>query len=295
MTTTIDLRWQTSTSLSCFHAAEAVLHQRSFVWPALAEALAEPVARLQEALVEERVPPAAFWAHLLPLSASNAGAQELAQVALTKSVGQAEASTRVRRIQGLLHDIRRLFPLALPEVNNAAAWTIKPLQQRWNERGSGLLGRMALWTEPEILVEDATVVGVFPVLDGGGGAYPYYNLVHIEALADDPTPELPETMRLAWLLSTLNLNLPRYSDHIRGTRFLTVACLAMLPVALAAATDVRMVDGVEPLLELAVRTWMPPSPHRETWNARLGEWWEKYRAMRPPWSTALKGLDRLLE
>jgi len=52
-------------------------------------------------------------------------------------------------------------------------------------------------------------------LGGAGAAQLRTNSVRLEAVLTHPDPQLPETLRLGWLLSQLNQDLPIYSDTIR--------------------------------------------------------------------------------
>ena len=115
-----------------------------------------------------------------------------------------------------------------------------PLREQWEGRGPGLLAGICRLTEPGILVERADVLVVYPVAGGGGTAHREHNAVSIEAVLANPLPQLPEVARLAWLIAQLNLDLPRYTETLRGSR--RVAALATIPPTLAAAADVELVQ-----------------------------------------------------
>ena len=294
MSVEIRLNWSASVPVSCLYAAECVVRSLPLADSAVGEALAKPAARLQEALLEEYVPLETFWSHVVPLAANFPGQLELATIALTKTVGRPKAEVLAGRFRGLLVDVRNAYTRAVPESGEALAARIEPLRQAWNDRGTGLLPRMVNWTEPEIIVEEATVCLVHPILAGGGTGYLPYNLAVIEAVAADPAPELPEVLRLAWMLSTLNLDLPRYSEHIQHQRVALVAALAMIPVAVTAAADIRVIAAAADAIGRAVQAWTKPPDKTEEWTRALEQWWGTYSTMRPPWATALKGLDVLL-
>jgi len=291
MNAVTQLRWQTSTLAGCFHAADALRRGRPLAEAAVAEALVEPLASLQTALQEERVPATAFWAHLLPLSADTGGLHELAQRALVKSVGLTETGPRLVRIRERLVAIKNACLAAQPGLGDTTAVTTQPLQQQWAQYGAGLLAQMVCRTEPDILVEEATVVGVYPLQGGGGAAHLAYNLACIEVVGPAERAALPEVVRLAWLVSMLNLDLPRYSERIRGGRLALVAALAMLPVAVTAAADVRLTPSAQSLADV-LPDWVPEAQHRA---GQVADWWDAYQRLRPDWGNALKGLDLLLE
>jgi hypothetical protein len=292
MNASIELHWQTSPLASCFHAADALRRGRPLADAAVSEALAEPLALLQAALREEGVAATTFWAHLLPLSADTGSMQELAERSLVKAIGIKEtAPPRLIRIRERLVAIKNACGAAQPCLDEPAAVTTEPLQQQWAQYGAGLLTQIVNRTEPGLLVDEATVVGLYPVQGGGGAAHLAYNLACIEMVSPADDAVLPEVVRLAWLVSMLNLDLPRYSERIRAGRLAMVAALAMLPVAVSAAADVRLTSS-EQSLEAVLADWLPEAQHRA---GALADWWDAYQRMRPDWGNALKGLDLLLE
>lgn len=263
--------------------------------PQVGAALSGPAERLQAALSEERVPAERFWSHLIPLATNIGGIRELAEVTLTKAVGRQEGALRTRRFRDLLAELKDAFGAVSPQLSEEWKTSVEPLQQRWNYHGPSLLGRIVQWTEPDLLVDAATAVLIYPALGGGGAAHLPYNMLHIEGQATDPVAQLPEVVRLAWLVSQLNLDLPRYSEGIAPSRLATVAGLAMIPVTLTAAAEVQLARCDAGVTALAVQTWLAPSKEADAWTGTLSQWWETYCALRPAWGTALQALDRLLD
>jgi len=267
---------------------------RTLVDAGLAASLAAPVERLQSALNHEHIAGDAFWSHVLPLSASVTNPKEVAQVALIKTIGRVEMPARLERFHRALADVRNAGLSALPLDEGTSAKHQEPIKLAWADQGDGLLHAVAAQTEAEILVEEATVVMVYPAEGGGGAAYLPYNLVHIEAVADDPVPQLPEIMRLAWLLSVLNLDLPAYSDQVTPKSLPLVAALAMLPATMAAARTIALAPYDEAIICQAMQSWLATPDKAVAWSGFLLQWWETYQSMRPPLGTALAGLEKLL-
>jgi hypothetical protein len=291
----VALRWLASVPVSCLHASEAFLRKRPLADPLLSAALAAPAERLQAALLEEGVPADVFWSHVVPLAAGIVGVRELAQVTLIKTIGRSEAAPRVPCFRDRLAELLNAFDGILPQLSEDWTTGIEPLRQRWDCLGGGLLARIVERTEPALLVDAATIVLVYPALRGGGAAYLPYNLLHIEVQPTEPVAELPEVVRLAWMVSLLNMDLPRYSEGLRPRRLGTVAALAMIPVTLAAAADLELAGCDAESIERALHIWLPPAAEIEARTSMLSQWWETYSAVRPAWVTALQALDRLLE
>ena len=288
------LNWQASAMVSCLHAAEAWLRTPARIDPALARALATPVGALQAMLQEEGVVPDSFWSQVVPLAAGILSLHELTIVTLTKVMGRAQALPRAARICGLLGDVKNAFLGAVSHPDTETVSARAALPQRWSYRGQKLLSRVVAWTDPGILVDEATIIMVFPVLGGGGSAHLPYNSVHIETVPVDPHVGLPEVLRLAWLLSALNLDLPRYCENLRPNRLTQIAGLAMVPVILTAATELGLECPISKRLGQAIEEWVGSPEKAEAWADILRVWWESYRTVRPAWATALQALDRLL-
>ncbi len=145
-------------------------------------------------------------------------------------------------------------------------------------------------TEQDLVVSEADVILVQPALGGAGAAHWLYNSVRIEAVLANPIAELPEVVRLGWLLAQLHLDLPKFQGNLRLDRLLEIGPLAMIPPMLAAAQEVELARMDEPTLALALTAWnaAPIEP------GKLLEWWDTYQSTNPPWTVALGALERML-
>jgi hypothetical protein len=286
------LKWQVGAAASCLHAAEAVFRGRHLADERLATALAGPVEKLRAALTDERIPEAKFWAHVLPQAVGVASIRSLAELTLIKLIGRAETPLRLRRFETVLTEVKEAYAVVVVDADKAQAARIMPLKQAWDFQGAGLLNGIRNATEEDILVSEAGVVVVYPAREGGGTAYLRYNQVLIEGVTGEPVPGLPEVVRLCWLLSTLNLDLPRYSEGLKNVDL--AAGLAMIPPALTAAENVGLARADEAAVAAAVAAWLDARQEEASWASLLNQWWGVYRTMRPEWSTALASLDQML-
>lgn len=263
--------------------------------PSLAEAIAEPARALRDEIRSFRLPEAPFWDHLAAMSAEIENDRELVERALRKTIAAgAIMPTMIHGLAARVADVEAAVQRVLPELVEEMADQADFLRDQWKARGTGLLGRIVELTDPGVLVPNATVMLVYPVLGGGGGAHLATNRVHVETVPSDSVEQLPEVVRLAWLLAQLNVDLPVFSDRIHRDRHPLIASLALLPPALAAA----MPDEWEPCsrenIELALATWHVDGPAGVDLPEIVATWWETYSASRPPWSVALTALDQMV-
>ena len=159
--------------------------------------------------------------------------------------------------------------------------------------GPGLLQSIARWTDPRMIAQQAQVILVHPSLGGGGSAHLPYNNVLIEAVLTNPVAELPEVLRLGWLLSQLNLDLPVFSETIHGKRLPHVAELAMIPVTLQGGGRTGAAATQPDTIDLALNSWHVVTPPDTDPVDILWRWWGTYVETRPRWDIAFTALDRM--
>ena len=288
------IRFSASASASCFHAAAAMARGMPLVDARLAEALAASVASLTAELAASGIDPEAFFSQAVPLAADFENNRELAERVLNKLRGRENHELPAARLAGWFSQLESAFLGAVPGVVDELELRSGPLCEQWEARGPGLLAAIGRLTEPALLAESAEVVLVYPALGGAAAAHLPYNKVIIEALLTNPHGELPEVVRLGWLLSTLNLDLPKYSEAIPPKRLTRLAPLAMLPGTLEAAAEVELTPGGAALLAGAIAAWRLADSNADLLVETLQEWWQTYQDRRPPWSVALAALDRML-
>jgi hypothetical protein len=123
-------------------------------------------------------------------------------------------------------------------------------------------------------------------------------MVRIEAMLTNPMVEIPEVVRLGWLASQVQLELPRFSELLGATQLYKVAPFAMLPPVLAAAQVVELSACTEENVALAIGNWHIPVPQgwdlQERLVPTLLDWWETYLTTRPEWHIAMQALGKML-
>lgn len=289
----MELRWLVSFSASCIHAAEAVAHGRLIADPRIAEAIAEPAQLLRQTIASAGLPRTPFWRHLAGLSVVTDNAQQLAERAILKTVGATRAASVTSDIAAVIRGLESAVRRAIPTLLDDLSLRTRPMREQWEAHGPGILHALGRWTAPELIVPQAEVVLVHPSLGGGGSAHLPYNNVLIEAVLTNPVPELPEFLRLGWLLSQLNLDLPMYSDSVHGKRLPHVAELAMLPPTLKAGEELGLLQLDPTTIDLALRSWYVVTPSDFDPVDVLWRWWTTYIDTQPRWDVAFTALDRM--
>ena len=197
----------------------------------------------------------------------------------------------------------RLWPpcAVLPDLLEELEVRSGPIRNQWEARGPGLLTAVGRWVGPELLVDRADVVLVYPVLGGGGSAFARYNTVTIEAVLADPLPRLPEVVRMAWLVSQLGSDRPNFQEglipSIKEKRMVSIDRLealssaALLPAVLEAAAGVELATCDLPTLELALQSWDNRVIEKaQVCAGLLFDWWTTYRRSGSKWHVAVSAL-----
>lgn len=296
---TTELRWLTGVPAAACHAAAVMLLARPVAGAELVDPLLEPVDVLRRLIQWRGLDAAEFFAHLVPLSSGITAPRELAQAVLLKTAGREAAQFDAPPLAAALRELVAALLAARPALLDELELRWGPLRQQWEARGPGLLAAAGQMTDRQLVVERADVIVVAPLLGGGGQAHLDYNAVTIEAVLANPHPELPETVRLGWLLAQLNLDLPRFGETIRPQRRAVVAGLAMIPPILSAAEQVELAGLSAATLAAAIEAWHLPLPlvgqtSAAAAAALLDDWWHTYQQSRPDWAVSVKALDAML-
>jgi hypothetical protein len=202
---------------------------------------------------------------------------------------------QVSRVAGAIADVEAALRRARPEIVEELAVRGGPLRQQWEARGPGMLHQLQRLTDEAVVPEFAEVVLVAPYAGGHGVAYPAQNRVALEAVLVNPLPELPETVRTAWLISQLNSDLPRFADSLAPGRGARAFQLAMLAPALDAGVSVELVASCdEAAVNAALDAWRLRDGLPADAAARLWQWWSTWLDGASNWPVAVAALDQLL-
>jgi hypothetical protein len=279
---------------SCLHAAQAVADGQVLADGRLAAALELPARQLAGEITAAGLPAGPFWRHLLPLSARIGNRRELAETALVKVQGRhTKLASAASAIAAAIAGVENAFRSSVPNLTEELTLRERPIRDQWEARGPGLLKQIGVLTDECLLPERCEVILIEPVLGGYGAPFLSYNQIHLEAVLANSVAELPEVVRLAWLIAQLQLDLPVYSEHVHPDRLPHIARFAMLPVTLAAAEYVELARLSPETVARAIEAWRLTVPPDVDGPATVLHWWQTYLETRPPWPVAMAALDQM--
>ncbi len=289
------LEWSASLSASCLHAAACFQEGLPVADDELVPALSGPIEQLLGEFSACGLPASEVLPQMVGLASEFDSNRQLVELAFTRLWGKGSFNdVSGARLAGGIAGLEAALLRARPGLTAELDVRSRPLREQWEGRGPGLLRQMTLLTEDPLLVESASVVLVAPIVGGHGRAHLLGNRVTLEAMLVNPHPHLPETLRLGWLLSQLNLDLPMFSERIPRERRPLVISLATLPLVLAAAETVELARLDAETLQSALECWHLPSQLPADVDQRLLAWWNTYHGSATSWAAALAALDAML-
>jgi hypothetical protein len=287
-----ELRWKTSVSASCLHAA----YCRGAGFSAADAHLEELTNPAADALIGELI--AAAWPVTAVLNELTSLASEIDnnRDLMTRAIARLrlpvkEVASPVR-VAGAIADFEAAMQRAHPQLAEELAARVRPIREQWEARGPGMLMEIARLTDAGVVPTAAEIVLVAPYIGGHGVAHPAHNRVILEAVLANPLPELPETVRLAWLLAQLNAELPLITDAIPPARSLAAMQVALIAPALAAAEAVELSPCNESSIASAVQAWLP-SVNAANAAPQIWSWWNAWLDHPTRWPVAVAALEQM--
>lgn len=289
-----ELRWKTSLSATALHAA--LCRVRGI--PAADAAFGNVMGPAADALAAEV--DAAQWPRIALLEQLTGLASELDnnRELVTRAAAKLHLPPRdpalLVRIAGGIADLEATLLREQPDLAEELAVRCGPLREQWEARGPGMLLEIARLTEADVIPQAAEIVLVAPYAGGCGLVHARQNRVTMEGVLFHPVPALPEPVRVAWLISQLNSDLPRYGDWLPAGRASFVFATAMAAPTLAAAQEVELATCDETTLATAFDAWgiaadLPSDAPERVWN-----WWNAWSDQQATWPVAVAALERML-
>jgi hypothetical protein len=290
------LHWKKSNSTSALHAAECLWKFHSQVIDENLSDKLGPAAERLGTCLQDLAPldSQTLWSSLVALGSKIESNSALSNQLLSDHVEGFVEQALAQRLIGSITEVEAAFKLLFPKYLEQIAYRMRPLEEQWIGYGNGFLAHLRRLTRCDAWIPEADVIGVQPILGGAGRAHCEHQCVHIEAVLTNPMAELPEVVRLGWLLSQL------YSLEFRNQSGLTnetlhrITPIAMLVPCLAAGETLELTKCNESIAELSIENWHIPIPKHLDPSAELVpmlmDWWETCLKTKADWTVALKAL-----
>lgn len=172
---------------------------------------------------------------------------------------------------------------------------IGPLKMQWQARGPGMIAELARFilgrdVSPPT-VDDIQILPVYPWAGGHVQPLPQSAAILVEAVLTDASPELPESVRLAWGHAQLFSHTIFAAHRTRGDA--SIHALATIMPVLAAAETVQLARCDAATTERAITMWLGNPPPADAVNT-LVEWWNEWsrqlEAAAADWPLAVSAL-----
>jgi hypothetical protein len=170
---------------------------------------------------------------------------------------------------------------AVPQWSVQMPYRQRPLLEQWEARGPGLMRLFSQWLGPSTL-SSVDVVLVYPVLGGGGDIHPLSRSVRLEAVLTNNVPQLPEVVRLSWLLARLEAS-QTIEDQPAGQIGLALA-------ALQAAEQVELATCDQRTWLKTIESWHIQAQLSGEQTLQVWKWWQQWCS---PRGCGMAALDEL--
>ncbi|MCG8651604.1 MAG: hypothetical protein MI861_17310, partial [Pirellulales bacterium] len=201
-----------------------------------------------------------------------------------------------KAISSLLSDCRIAFQHRFPKLAEQLQLRARPLQERWETFGPGLLGdvQKQIWRDaPPSNWWPSRAKGLLiqPIRGGDGGVLPETNKFWIEAVLTDVDPMVTEVLRVAWLVTRLAVA-SHFNEIDGGPNLVSAWTLASVALVLQAGLELELVRTTDLPIVNAVRHWRLSD---EAVGEKLHAWWQQTRQAQTPLPMALQELERSLQ
>lgn len=286
----MEIRWKASFSASCVHGVLCRELGYAAVDAELGKLIDEPAQVLVGAIRDCNLEVAATLRAMESLASEIDNNRQLVEIALKRLCGGATEHV-ISQLAAAVGVLESKLSAARPELVEELALRGRPLMEQWQARGPGLLHQLKKLTDDNFIAAAADVVLVTPWVGGHGRSDVRTNRVILESVLADPHQELPESLRLGWLLAQLHADVPAYGEAITAGNLERVAALATLPATLAAAQEVEWATCEPATIARALECWYPEAlPAADA----LVRWWRAYENGGSSWAVAWRALEPLL-
>ena len=291
------LHWRSDPELSAARAAYVVATGMPCTDKKTEQTLLATVNEINHRLITVSIDNGRFWTSYIDRCVAGDDRETAVAISLIRSgCNEMQVEQVAKGVSSRLNDARQLFFQRFPKLDEQLPLRVRPLRQRWETLGPGLIRgieRQVWQNSPpsDWWPASVTISAVQPLTGGGGGFDPDADSIWIEAMLTDSDPTIPEVLRVVWLVTSLAIE-----THIRsrtGQRMISKAwSLVSVPLVLSAAAHLEMFPAADLPIGRAVHMWHGAST--ETIKV-LESWWQQFAGTDTPLPIALRQLEDSLK
>ena len=292
----VSIRWTTDAQLSSIQAARVVATGSVCADRKTEQALATPITEINNRLLSASLDIGQFWQSLMNESVFDFGEQRACEIALMHSgCSELQLEQIANVIVNRLGESRMAFQGRFPKLVEQLDLRGRPIREHWDTVGPGLLGSIAkqIWANsPPADWWPTKVNGVLvqPMRGGDGGIDVESCKFWIEALLTNVDPQVPEVLRVAWLVTQLAIEIHTQERSSENSGSIPWA-IGTVPLVLTAAKDLEILRGDELPIESAMQLW-GLGDHNVA--KIVSQWWQQQQKSPTPMPVGLKQLDQML-
>lgn len=290
------IQWVAHPELSAAHAAYLVATRAPCNDPKTEQTLIQPVTEANNRLFSASVDVGQFWQQYLLQVLSDVPMEQACGVALLAAgANEMQVEQTSKAVANRLGDARLAFTNRYPKLAEQLDLRARPLRERWETYGPGLLNQVgkqiwgdrppADWWMPQV-----TALMVQPMRGGDGGYDASGARLWLEAMLTDVDPRVPEVLRVAWLVTSMAID-----NYARGTSgelsLMRPWSLVSVPLVLNAGRELELLRGEELPTNEAMKLWHFAD---EEVAATVSQWWAVQADSTAPLPARLKRLDEML-
>lgn len=292
----LTIRWRNDPQLSAIHAAYVVATDAACADKKTHQVLVRPATEINHRLLSASLDVATFWERLFAEYAFDPGNTRACEIALIDAgCSELQLDQTASAISSFLGECRIAFQQRFPKLSEQLELRGKPMKENWSQIGTNLLSEIAnqIWRgSPPDDWWPSKVDGllVHPMRGGDGSFDAETGKFWVEAVVNAPDPDVPEVLRVAWLLTQIAIERQvreQSSESATGMPW----GLGAVPLVLDAAVKTSLISAGESAIHAALRLWRLGD---EASAATIANWWQQWQSNASPMPIALKALGRML-
>ena len=291
------IRWVPHPELSAAHAAYVVATGARCIDDKAEQVLVQPVTELNNRLLASSIDVGQFWRQYLLEIMSDVGMEQACETALLSSGGnEMQVEQTSKAIANRLGDARLAFMGRFPKLSEQLDLRARPLRERWETFGPGLLCEIGKQVWGSIPPNDwwqspVTALTVQPIRGGDGGCDALQSRIWFEAMLTDVDSRVPEVLRVAWLVTRVAIE-----SHARQSsgdlRLMVPWSLVSVPLVLSAAAQLELISADSLPVSKAMEMWQFGDARTAT---TVSQWWIEQQQDDGPLPAKIRQLEERLQ